>query len=135
MQESKSGLIYFGLLSILLIANLNYKNLTYIIIFCFLAVMVEQICVYMSNVYFTELDYSFIQIFKKTFSYGFYSDVKSTIELGSINHFLDSGRIMQIKGIYQYLCDSNFSNIILGTFSGSHRYNLSKFMMLHFGYF
>ena len=104
------------------------KLITFVLVIIIL--LFSDICFsYLNHLLGEYPNYSFSYIVKKTFVYGLASEISNIFYSGNIAVIFDDGRINQLIGIQKYLNDNNFFENLFGTYSGSHRFNLTNYIM------
>ena len=104
------------------------KFITFVLVIIIL--LFSDICfTYLNHLLGEYPNYSFNYIVKKTFVYGLASEISNVLYSGNIAVILDDGRINQLIGVQKYLVANNFFENLFGTYSGSHRFNLTNYIM------
>lgn len=128
-QETKTGLLYLVLLiPFILINKFQIKKFIYFVLIMITVLCSDLILTYFNN-YFTEIaSYDFVYIAQSSYVYGLIVELSNILSTGNFTFFLDNGRTNQIIGIKEYLVQNNFFETLLGTYSGSHRFNLINYI-------
>ena len=104
------------------------QKLIYFVLILIVICSLDLILTYLNH-YLDEINnYSFYFIAERTFVYGIIREVANVLISGNITDILDDGRINQIIGIKEYLVTNDFLENLFGTYSGSHRFNLTNYI-------